>query len=64
MRVTWRARYTDLRSEGARAMMRSHERVLVELLDDATRSGPGGGKDPYSPWSAAIRAASSSSARR
>lgn len=62
MRVTWRARYTNLNSEGARAMLRAHERVLVELLDDAARSCETG--QAFSPWRTAIRSASSSSARR
>ena len=50
--VTWRARYTDLSSQGARAMLKGHEKVLIELLDDASYG------DKASPWETAIATAS------
>lgn len=40
IRVTWRARHKNLKGEGARAMLRPHERVFKELLADRRRGMP------------------------
>lgn len=59
IRVTWHARHIDMTSEAAQSMLRTQERVLNELLDDARwRQTSGSGTDAQqprlSPWAAAI----------
>lgn len=51
IRVTWRARHTNLKGEGARTMLRPHERVFKELLADRRRGMP----ENATPWGIAIR---------
>jgi TATA-box binding protein (TBP) (component of TFIID and TFIIIB) len=50
IRVTWMARHTDLKSEGAQAMLRPHERVFKELVADR-RAGMA---PDATPWGIAI----------
>ena len=59
IRVTWHARHIDMRSESAQSMLRTQERVLAELLEDArSRCGEIDAQSeqqpPLSPWAAAI----------
>ena len=66
VRVSWRARFVRLDSDGARAMLEGHERVLTELLSDMTNaaSGDGNASEAFSPWRAAMDSASTSSGRQ